>query len=197
MMLPDRVTRLAYGLGAVPFGAKLQLFGLLLLFYNQLLGLPAAGVSAVLAASVVLDAVWDPLVGQISDSTRSRWGRRHPYLYGVALPLALSFALLWRPPAGWSQPALLGWLAMFAILTRLLISLQEIPSAALLPELARGYDERTALVGYRYFSAPSGRGSARCWVLVSFCAARPYTRSGSSIGRVTRRSGRPSPASCW
>ena len=59
--MPDRLTRLAYGLGAVPFGAKLQLFGLLLLFYNQLLGLPVAAVSAVLAASVVLDAVWDML----------------------------------------------------------------------------------------------------------------------------------------
>ena len=44
--MPDRLTRLSYGLGAVPFGAKAQLFGLLLLFYNQLLGLPAASVSA-------------------------------------------------------------------------------------------------------------------------------------------------------
>jgi glycoside/pentoside/hexuronide:cation symporter, GPH family len=105
------------------------LFGLLMLFYNPLLGLPAAAVSAIIAASVVLDAVWDPIIGQISDTTSSRWGRRHPYLYGVAVPLALAFALLWRPPAGWSQPALLVWLAVFAILTRLLVSLHELPSA--------------------------------------------------------------------
>jgi Na+/melibiose symporter-like transporter len=149
---------LAYGLGAVPFGAKAQLSGLLLLFYNQLLGLPAAAVSAIIAASIVLDAVWDPLVGQISDTTRSRWGRRHPYLYGVAVPLALAFALLWRPPTGWSQPALLGWLAVFAILTRLLVSLHEIPSAALMPELARGYDARTALVGLRSIFGNVGAG---------------------------------------
>ena len=149
---------LAYGLGAVPFGAKAQLSGLLLLFYNQLLGLPAAAVSAIIAASIVLDAVWDPLVGQISDTTRSRWGRRHPYLYGVAVPLALAFALLWRPPTGWSQPALLGWLAVFAILTRLLVSLREIPSVALMPELARGYDARTALVGLRSIFGNVGAG---------------------------------------
>lgn len=110
--MPDRLTRLVYGLGAVPFGAKAQLFGLLLLFYNQVLGLPAAAVSAIIAASVVLDAVWDPFVGQISDNTRSRWGRRHPYLYGVAAPLAIAFALLWRPPSGWSHAALLAWLAV-------------------------------------------------------------------------------------
>jgi glycoside/pentoside/hexuronide:cation symporter, GPH family len=154
----DLFTGLAYGLGAVPFGAKSQLFGLLLLFYNQLLGLPAAAVSAIIAGSVVLDAVWDPLVGQLSDTTRSRWGRRHPYLYGAAVPLALAFALLWRPPAGWSQAALLTWLAVFAVVTRLLVSLHELPSAALLPELARGYDERTALVGLRYIFGNVGAG---------------------------------------
>jgi len=156
--MPDRLTRLAYGLGAVPFGAKAQLFGLLLLFYNQVLGLPAAAVSAIIAASVVLDAVWDPLVGQISDNTRSRWGRRHPYLYGGAVPLALAFALLWRPPAGWPQAALLAWLAAFTILTRLLFSLHHLPSAALMPELARGYNERTALVGLRSIFGNVGAG---------------------------------------
>ncbi len=154
----DLFTGLAYGLGAVPFGAATQLFGLLLLFYNQLLGLPAAAVSAIIAASIVLDAVWDPVVGQISDTTRSRWGRRHPYFYGVAVPVALSFALLWRPPAGWSQAALLAWLAVFAILTRLLVSLQELPSAALMPELTRDYDERTALVGLRSLFGNVGAG---------------------------------------
>jgi Na+/melibiose symporter-like transporter len=152
----DRVTRLAYGLGAVAFGAKLQLFGLLLLFYNQIVGLPAADVSFVLAASVVIDALWDPLVGQLSDNTRSRWGRRHPYLYAVAVPLAVCFALLWRPPFGWSHGALVAWLAVFVILVRLLLSLHEIPSAALMPELARGYDERTTLLGTRYFFGTIG-----------------------------------------
>jgi Na+/melibiose symporter-like transporter len=154
----DLFTGLAYCLGAVAFGAKTQLFGLLMLFYNQLIGLPAAAVSTIVAASVVLDAVWDPLIGHISDNTRSHWGRRHPYLYAVAVPLALAFALLWRPPAGWSQAALLAWLAVFAILTRLLISIHELPSAALMPELARDYDERTRLVGLRSIFGNAGAG---------------------------------------
>ncbi len=149
-------TRLAYGFGAAAYGAKLQLFGLLLLFYNQLMGLPAATVSFVLAVSVVIDAVWDPIVGQLSDNTRSRLGRRHPYLYAVAIPLAIAFALLWRPPAGSSQPELMVWLAVFAIASRLLVSVHEIPSTALLPELARGYNARTALLGYRYFFGTVG-----------------------------------------
>jgi glycoside/pentoside/hexuronide:cation symporter, GPH family len=154
--MPDRMRRLAYGLGAVPSGAELPLLGLLLLFYNQLVGLPAVAVSVVLSACTVLGTFWDPLVGEISDTTRSRWGRRHVYLYGAAAPFALAFALLWRPPADWPQPALLAWLALFAILGRLLASLHEIPGAALLPELARGYNERTRLVGYRYLCGAIG-----------------------------------------
>ncbi len=154
--MADRLRRLAYGLGAAPAGAELPLVGLLLLFYNQLVGLPAVAVSVVISASAVLGTFWDPLVGEISDGTRSRWGRRHAYLYGAAAPIALAFALLWRPPIGWPQPALLAWLAVFAILARLLASLHEIPGAALLPELARGYDERTRLVAYRYMFGAIG-----------------------------------------
>jgi len=154
--MPDRTRRLAYGLGAVPSGAELPLLGLLLLFYNQLVGLPAVAVSVILSLSAILGTFWDPLVGEISDTTRSRWGRRHVYLYCGAAPFAVAFALLWRPPAGWSQPALLVWLSLFAILARLLASLHEIPGAALLPELARGYNERTRLVGYRYLCGAIG-----------------------------------------
>lgn len=154
--MPDRLTRLTYGIGAAAIGAEVPLVGLLLLFYNQLVGLPAAAVGIILSASAVLGTLWDPLVGEISDSTRSRWGRRHPYLYGAAGPFALAFALLWQPGAGWPQPALLAWLAVFAILARLLGSLHEIPGAALLSELASGYDERTKLVGYRHFFGALG-----------------------------------------
>jgi len=93
-MTPNLTTRLAYGMGSIAFGAKLQLLNLLLLFYNQVLGLPAGAVSAVVAGSIVLEAVWDPMVGYMSDHTRTRLGRRHPYLYGVAVPLAIAVALL-------------------------------------------------------------------------------------------------------
>jgi GPH family glycoside/pentoside/hexuronide:cation symporter len=76
----------------------------------------------------------------------------------MASPLALAFAFLWRPPAGWSQAVLLAWLAVFAILTRLLVGLHELPSAALMPALARGYDERAALMGLRYIFGNVGAG---------------------------------------
>lgn len=150
-MTPNLSTRLAYGMGSIAFGAKLQLLNLLLLFYNQVLGLPAGAVSAVVAGSIVLEAVWDPMVGYMSDHTRTRLGRRHPYLFGVALPLAIAVALLWSPPAGMSQTELLLWLIVFALTTRFLIALHEVPSSALLPELTRDYHGRTTLVSIRWF----------------------------------------------
>ena len=51
-------------------------------------------------ASLVIDAFSDPIVGYWSDNFRSRWGRRHPFIYASAVPLAIGYALLWMPPAG-------------------------------------------------------------------------------------------------
>lgn len=152
-----RLTKLAYGLGAIGGGAQAQLLGLLLLFYNQLVGLPAQWVSAALSISILLDALWDPIVGQMSDNTRSRWGRRHPYILGAALPAAACFAFLFIPPLGWSDQALFLYLAAMIILARLFSSLCEIPLSALAPELTQDYDERTNVQSYRFlFSAVVG-----------------------------------------
>jgi glycoside/pentoside/hexuronide:cation symporter, GPH family len=59
--------KMAYGFGTVAFGVKIQLMGLLLLYYNQVVGLPPHWVSLGLAITVFFDALWDPLVGQVSD----------------------------------------------------------------------------------------------------------------------------------
>jgi glycoside/pentoside/hexuronide:cation symporter, GPH family len=92
-----------YGLGALGTASKMQLFGLVLLFYTQLVGVDPRLVSLALAIALFVDAFWDPIVGQISDNTRSRLGRRHPYIYGAAIPAAICFALIFMPPLGWSD----------------------------------------------------------------------------------------------
>ena len=72
-------TKLFYGFGSVAFGVKDQGFGvLLMLFYNQVLGLPAAMVGAAVGAALVIDAIADPIVGHVSDNWRSKRGRRPP-----------------------------------------------------------------------------------------------------------------------
>lgn len=150
----DLRTKLFYGLGSTAFGVKDNGFTtLLLLFYNQVIGLPAQWVGGAIMIALAFDAFLDPLVGQISDHLRSSWGRRHPFMYASALPVALSYLLLWNPPHGWSQPALFGYLVAVAVVVRTFITFYEIPSSALAPELTTDYDQRTSLMSYRLFFA--------------------------------------------
>ncbi len=145
--------KMAYGFGTVAFGVKSQLMGLLLLYYNQIVGLPPHWVSLGLALTILFDAIWDPAVGQVSDNWRSKWGRRHPFMYFAALPSAITLVALFTPPQGWSDPALMAYMVVMVIAAKATISLYEVPAAALTPELAPAYHERTQLLTYRYFFA--------------------------------------------
>ena len=143
-------TKLAYGLGSVAYGIKDNGFStLLLLFYNQVIGVPAELVGLAIMVALVFDAFADPIVGHLSDHTRSSWGRRHPFMYASAVPVGLLYLLLWNPPTG-SRTATLAYLVVVAILVRTAISCYEVPSAALAPELTSDYHERTSVLGYRY-----------------------------------------------
>ena len=100
-------TRILYAIGQLPEGIKSAAFGFFLLFYyNQVLGLSGTLAGVALFIALCFDAVSDPLVGSVSDFARSRWGRRHPFMYGAAVPFALSFFLLFTPPAGLSDTGL-------------------------------------------------------------------------------------------
>ncbi len=149
-------TRLLYGSGTIAFGIKDHGFNaLLMLFYNQVVGLPAAWVGSAIMIAMIADALFDPLLGQYSDNVRTRWGRRHPFMYAAALPIALSYLLLWMPP-DMAHGAQFAWLVATAILVRFSISLYEIPSTALLAEFTSDYDERTRLVAARFFFGVCG-----------------------------------------
>jgi GPH family glycoside/pentoside/hexuronide:cation symporter len=154
-------TKLLYGAGSIANGANLQIMGgLLLLYYNQVVGLPAHLASLALGISVLVDAFWDPLIGQWSDNLRTRWGRRHPLMYASAIPIAVSFVLLWTPPHGLSHGQLFAYLLATVLAVRLSFSFYEVPSSALAPELAPDYNERTVLIGYRWLLGTVGSAIA-------------------------------------
>lgn len=145
-------TRFMYGFGSMAYGVKDVAFRTYLLwYYNYIIGAPSALVSAAIMVALIIDAISDPLIGQISDQLRTRWGRRHPLMYASAIPAAGSFLFLWFPPPGLEGTALFIYLIVLSSAVRTFITLYEIPSSALAPELAYDYDDRTALAGYRYF----------------------------------------------
>lgn len=144
-------TRFFYGFGSVAFGVKDNGFSYFLqFFYAQVVGVPAATVGLAIMFALILDAFIDPIIGQLSDNTRSRWGRRHPFMYASAIPVAASYMMLWRPSGGWTQGVQLAYLFGASVLIRSFISCYEIPSAALAAELTTEYDERTRLLSWRY-----------------------------------------------
>lgn len=173
-----QATMLAYGFGAVAYGVKDFGFStFLLFFFNQVMGLPAGQVGLAIMCALLVDAFIDPAIGALSDRTRSRWGRRHPWMYAAAIPIALGWLLLWNPPA-LSQGAMLLWVFALAVLVRAAVSAYEVPSQALSPELSADYDERTRIMAYRYLFGWVG---AMAMLMVSygvFFAPQPGQTSG-------------------
>ncbi|WP_033074477.1 MFS transporter [Sphingopyxis sp. MWB1] len=147
--LPLRL-KIMHGLGSLAYGVKENGFStFLLLFYNQVIGLDAGLVGTAIMAALIFDAFIDPVIGEMTDRTRSRWGRRLPWLYFTPLPLAIAWMLLWSPPE-MSDAATVAWLIGFAIIVRALVSMCEVPSIAIVPELTADYDERTRVMRYRF-----------------------------------------------
>lgn len=152
MKPPGLPTKIAYGIGSAALGIKDNGFGFfLLIFYSQVLGVPAPLVGLAFLTALVADAVSDPLIGYWSDNTRSRWGRRHPFMYAGALPIALIYYFIWNPPDGLSDGAMFAYLVGVAVAMRTLLTLVEVPGAALAAELTDDYDERTSFLSYRSF----------------------------------------------
>ena len=165
-------TRVIYGVGGMPAGiinASLNFF--LLLYYNLVLEAPAPLVGLALAIALVFDAISDPLVGYASDHLRSRWGRRHPFMYLAILPLGLLFYALWNPPLELlGTDGLFLYLLATVIPVRLILTFFEVPHQALLPELTPDYDERSTFSTYRFSMSLLG------FTLLVFVAYRYFLR---------------------
>lgn len=156
----------AYGMGGlIPialFNIAPQLMGLL---GNISLGLSAFWLGTIMIVPRLWDAISDPIMGHLSDNTRTRWGRRRPYILVGGVAVALSFVAMWWVPRGdwvrvlfpteyaynWFQLAyILGGMLVFFTATTIF----EIPHGALGMEMSGDYHERT-----RLFSAKSFLGN--------------------------------------
>lgn len=143
-----------------------------------MLGLSGTLAGLALAIALVFDALSDPLAGTLSDRWQSSWGRRHPFMYASALPLAFAFYGTFSPPDGLGQDALFAWLLTFAILTRASMTLYHVPHMALGAELSDGYHERTRIVHSRALWQQFGAGAIGGFGLLWFMRATPQFSDG-------------------
>jgi Na+/melibiose symporter-like transporter len=140
-------TRWVFGSGGAGYGVLYNAHYFVLIYYSQVLGLDPVLAGLAMGLSLVFDAITDPLVGYLSDSTRSRWGRRHPWLYGSILPMGASFYFLWHPPGFVVGDTLLfAWLVVCNVSMRTALTMFLVPAYAIVAELTSDYDERTRLL---------------------------------------------------
>lgn len=149
----DLPTKVSYGLGAVAQGVGSVALSTAVINYYlvSVVGLRPAVVGLVIMVSLIIDAVLDPLIGRWSDTFRSKWGRRHPFMYASTIPIAIGTAMLWRHPTWISAATMPVYVFTVLVVLRVAGGVYTIPSDALAPELAPDYHERTTLISWRWF----------------------------------------------
>ncbi len=158
--IPGRLrVRTKLGFGVCDLGGNLFFTALgfwALNYLTDTVAIPAAIAGIIIMVGKAWDAFADPVMGYISDRTRTRWGRRRPYLFFGAFPLFLAMWWFFSAPAI-SSPVLLAIWAGFAFaLLNTAYTVVNIPYSSLTPELTKDFHERSSLNGYRFGFAVIG-----------------------------------------
>ncbi|MEO1266488.1 MAG: MFS transporter [Myxococcota bacterium] len=140
-----------YGLGAFVNNTLAAAIGGMIIVLNLGLGMNPALVGLLGALPRLTDAITDPLMGYISDHTKSRWGRRRPYIFAGAIAAGVIYAALWWLPLGQSENFYFWWFLIGSIIFYLAYTMFATPWVALGYELTPDYHERTRLMGVQNF----------------------------------------------
>ncbi len=152
------------GYGVADFGGNLFFTATAFVLLNYLtdtVGLAAALAGTALMVGRIWDAFYDPIIGYISDRTKTKMGRRRPFMLGGAIPLFIAMIIMFTNPslvigAGISQAVLFIYTMVVYIILCTAYSTVNIPYSSLGPELTPDYNERTSLNGYRFAFAGIG-----------------------------------------
>ena len=168
----DRVstwTKLTYSIGSLGTGIYLTVPSVLLLYYlSDVLGVPPALAGAAVFVPRIWDVVTDPVMGWISDRTRSPWGRRSPYLLLGALLVSGSFIFLFSAP-GFAKPmSSFVYVLVVYILSATAYTIFAVPYIAMPAEMSTNPHERSSIMAFRMTFAMLGilAGSAAAPALV-------------------------------
>jgi len=150
----DRISlihKIIYGFGAFVNNLLAAAIGSMVIVLNLGLGMSPALVGLLGALPRLTDAITDPLMGFISDNTRSRWGRRRPYIFVGAIFAGVVFALLWQLPPDMSETYYFWYFLIGSMIFYLGYTIFATPWVALGYELTPDYHERTRLMGVQNF----------------------------------------------
>lgn len=156
----DRVPffrKVGYGFGMTAYAMMIQSLNQMAnLVFNISLGVNPVFIGWIMGGSRIWDAVTDPVMGNLTDNTRSRWGRRRPWILLGGLLCGLSFAAIWLFPRGMSEAFYVGWFLVAALLFYVAFTIFSVPYTALGMEMSPDYHERTSVIAYRSVLAQGG-----------------------------------------
>lgn len=121
------------------------------MIYNIGLGINPALLGVVQGVPRIIDAVSDPIIGNLSDNTRTRFGRRIPYILFGGIVLGIVYVLLWMAPRSWTESFTFYYVLFICCLFYIAHTLVEVPRGALGYEMTNDYHERTRLFAYNSF----------------------------------------------
>jgi GPH family glycoside/pentoside/hexuronide:cation symporter len=143
-------TKLAYGAGDMGAGLTSNLLAFsYLIFLTNVAGLEPLMAGTILLINKIWDAVNDPLVGMLSDRTRSRWGRRYPWIFLTGIPFGIAFFLNWIVPGVASATAKFWYYVFISTAFQVFFTTTNLPYTTLTAEMTQDYDERTELTSFR------------------------------------------------
>jgi glycoside/pentoside/hexuronide:cation symporter, GPH family len=149
---PPFIQKAGYGIGAivtiVAVNSLMQLTGL---FYIDLLKISPIIMGFAAAIPRGLDAILDPIMGNISDNTRSRFGRRIPYILIGGILVGITFALLFMVPRDWSKDVIFAYFLVTSLIFYTAVTIYAVPHGALGLEMTNDYHERTRIFAYASF----------------------------------------------
>ncbi|MDJ0813623.1 MAG: MFS transporter [Woeseiaceae bacterium] len=145
------ILKVVYGFGAFVNNTLAAAIGGMMIVLNLGLGMSPALVGLLGALPRLLDAITDPLMGYISDNTKSRWGRRRPYMFVGAIFVGIVFAVLWQLPEGKTENFYFTYFLVGSLIFFIAYTIYATPWVALGYELTPDYHERTRLMGTQNF----------------------------------------------
>ena len=121
-------------------------------FYTDVFGLTASAAAAVLLWPRLWDAVFDPVMGILTDRTNTRWGKFRPWILWTAVPFSAMMILAYSTPKGWSLAALMGYAIVTNTLLMTLYSMNNMPYSALGGVMTSDLNERARLNSFRFIA---------------------------------------------
>ncbi len=178
--------KLAYGCGALMDGGGVALMSCVMLKYmTDTLGIVAATASTIMMVSKIWDAVTDPLMGSITDNTRSRWGRRRPYMMFGGVLLIIALALLFAPIKEWwnvtSQAGMVAYVLVFYIVWNTCSTLTQVPYTSMASDISPSFQERNNANTIKLVFSAVAAGMAYVLPLLILGAREKGTMSGTTF----------------